>query len=148
MNTAEASYSSATVKASFQGNVLTSDAVVNRMRESFLATEGQWIGDRVVAAMQNVAQDGVSGDARCRNPGWFSDTSVAGADQAALLISCSCGNGQDISIGLSDTRGRDAASELRIQYDAVASNLRCTPAPTPRDFTVGSAVSRGLEKIH
>ncbi len=49
------------------GNILLDSLVLVRMREAYLATEGEWIGDKAMAALQAVAYPGA--DRRCLSAG-------------------------------------------------------------------------------
>lgn len=97
-----------------QGNILTGPEVVDRMVDSFLSTEGQYLGDRLLLALE--AGEGAGGDSRGRQ------------SAALLLVATGKGYGgfNDVLCDIRVDDHPDPFAELRRVYEVWLPNQMIT----------------------
>jgi uncharacterized Ntn-hydrolase superfamily protein len=114
---------------SVQGNILTSEAVLDQNIRAFEAG-GCDLADRLMRALEGGAQNG-EGDSRCTGPkGIPADSAFIEVDEAEGAA------GSYLKISVRDTGSESAVTALRARFDVWRLDHPC-PSPAPRGVDAG-----------
>lgn len=122
-----------------QGNILTSQRVLEQAREAFVAMDGCDLADRLVRGLEAAGLEG-EGDSRCTDEG---------RPAKSAYIDVTGPEGARLHISIPDVSPADPIPMLRAEYDAWRLQHPCPKiepppaAPEVADSSSGCSITRG-----